>query len=97
MLISKNQENRGEFEGRYSRCRNSLCFLARGALGSVGEAEQAMENCYRKACRQPKRFTSDGDFGSWIIRLLINEIVLVANQRRFESSELSEAEYPEAR
>jgi len=62
-----------------------------------GEAEQAMENCYRKACRQPKRFTSDGDFGSWIIRLLINEIVLVANQRRFESSELSEAEYPEAR
>jgi DNA-directed RNA polymerase specialized sigma24 family protein len=93
----KNQEHRAEFEGRFSRCRNSLYFLAWGALGSVGEAEEVMENCYRKACRQPQRSTSDGELGSWMIRLLINEIVLVANQRRVESSEMSEAEYPEAR
>jgi DNA-directed RNA polymerase specialized sigma24 family protein len=98
MLIQKNPELRAEFEGRYSRCRNSLYFLARGALGNVGEAEEAMKHCYRKACRQPKRFTSDGEFGSWIIRLLINEIVLVANRRMFEANEMmSEAEYPEAR
>ena len=93
----KNQEQRAEFEGRFSRCRNSLYFLAWGALGNVRETEGAMENCHRKACRQPQRFTSDGEFGSWMIRLLINEIVLVANQRKAESSELSEAECPEAR
>jgi hypothetical protein len=32
-----------------------------------------------------------------MIRLLINEIVLVANQRNCGSSELSEVECPEAR
>jgi DNA-directed RNA polymerase specialized sigma24 family protein len=97
IVSTEKQEQRSEFEGRFSRCRNSLYFLAWGALGSVGEAEQAMENCYRKARRDLKRFTSDGEFGSWMIRLLINEIVLVANRRTTEASELSEAECPEAR
>ena len=68
-----------------------------GALGNVGEAEEAIGNCYRKACRQPQRFASEGEFGSWMIRLLINEIVLVANQRNCARSELSEVERPVAR
>ena len=93
----KNQERREEFEGRFSRCRNSLYFLAWGALGNVGETKEAMGNCYRKACRQPERFASEGEFGSWMIRLLINEIVLVANRRTPMASELREAECPEAR
>ncbi len=96
-MISKNQELREEFEGRFSRCRNSLYFLAWGALGNVGEAEEAMENCYRKARREARRFTSDGEFGSWMIRILINEVVLVANRRLPETSEMREAVYPEAR
>ena len=96
-MISKSQELREEFEGRFSRCRNSLYFLAWGSLGSVGEAEEAMENCYRKARREVRRFTSDGEFGSWMIRMLINEIVLVANRRAPEAGEIREAAYPEAR
>ena len=97
IVILKNQEQRAEFEGRFSRCRNSLYFLAWGSLGTVEEAEEALENCYRKACRQAKKFTSDGEFGSWMIRMLINEIVLVANRRMPEASAMSEADYPEAR
>lgn len=97
IVNSKKQELREEFEGRFSRCRNSLYFLALRTLGTVGEAEEAMENSYRKARREARRFSSDGEFGSWMIRILINEIVLVANQRRTEASEMSEAEYPEAR
>ena len=97
MLISKNQEQRAEFEGRLSRCRNSLYFLAWGALGNVEEAEEAMEICYYKARSEPRRFASDEEFGSWMIRRLIDEIVLVANRRRPEASEMREAEYPEAR
>ena len=96
-VISENQGLREEFEGRFSRCRNSLYFLAWGALGNVREAEEAMENCYRKARRDARRFTSDGEFGSWMIRILINEVVLVANGRVPEPSEMSEAAYPEAR
>jgi len=96
-VISKNQELREEFEGRFSRCRNSLYFLAWGALGNVGEAEEALENCYRRARREARRFNSDGEFGSWMIRVLINEVVLVANRRVSETSEMSEAAYPEAR
>jgi DNA-directed RNA polymerase specialized sigma24 family protein len=97
IVIAKSQEQKTEFEGRFSRCRNSLYFLAWGALGSLGEAEQAMEDCYRRARSQPKRFASDGEFGSWMIRLLINEIVLVANRRLPEASTLSEAECPKER
>jgi DNA-directed RNA polymerase specialized sigma24 family protein len=97
IVISINHELKEEFEGRFSRCRNSLYFLALRTLGNVGEAEEAMENSYRKARRAVRRFTSDGEFGSWMIRQLINEIVEVANRRMMESSEMSEAEYPEAR
>jgi DNA-directed RNA polymerase specialized sigma24 family protein len=96
-VISKNQELKEEFEGRFSRCRNSLYFLAWGALGTVGEAEEALENSYRKARRNARRFNSDGEFGSWMIRMLINEVVLVANRRLPETSEMNEAAYPEAR
>ena len=94
-MIFENQGLKEEFEGRFSRCRNSLYFLAWGTLGNVGEAEEAMENCYRKARRNPRRFNSDGEFGSWMIRMLIDEIVLVANQRAPGASEMSVAAYPE--
>src|SRR5260370_37175156 len=96
MGMWKSRGKRREFEWGFTRCRTSVYFLAGGALGSVGEAEQAMENCYRRARSQPKRFASDGEFGSWMIRLLINEIVLVANRRLPEASTLSEAECPGA-
>lgn len=96
-MLSVNEELKEEFEGRFSRCRNSLYFLAWGTLGNVGEAEEAMENCYRKARRNARRFTSDGEFGSWMIRMLINEVVLVANRRLPEASEISAMEYPEVR
>ena len=92
-----NQQQRAEFEGRYSRCRSSLYFLAWGALGNVAEAEQAMESCYRKASREPRRFSSDGEFGSWMIRMLIDEIVEVANERKDEFREMSNEEYAEMR
>jgi len=96
-VISVNEGLKEEFEGRFSRCRNSLYFLAWGSLGNVGEAEEAMENCYRKARRNPRRFTSDGEFGSWMIRMLINEVVLVANRRLPDPGEMSAMEYPEVR
>lgn len=97
MFIPENQGQKAEFEGRFSRCRTSLYFLAWSALGNVDEAGQAMENCYRKACREPRRFSSDGEFGSWMIRRLIDEIVMIANERKGESRAMSEAEYLEAR
>jgi hypothetical protein len=60
--------------------------------GSVGEL--LSQGAARGAAR---RFNSDGEFGSWMIRMLINEVVLVANRRVPETSEMSEAAYPEAR
>jgi DNA-directed RNA polymerase specialized sigma24 family protein len=93
-VIFENQGLKEEFEGRFSRCRKSLYFLAWGTLGNVGEAEQALENCYRKARRNAPRFNSDGEFGSWMIRVLINEVVLIANRRVPDASEMSEAAFP---
>lgn len=97
LVNRKDQQHMVEFEGRFSRCRNSLYFLAWGTLGNVGEAEEAMENCYRKARCEARRFNSDSEFGSWMIRMLINEVVLVANRRVPDPTEIGAMEYPEVR
>lgn len=96
-LVNGKEQQMVEFEGRFSRCRESLYFLAWGTLGNVGEAEEAMENCYRKARREARRFNSDSEFGSWMIRMLINEVVLVANRRVPDASEIGAMECPEVR
>jgi hypothetical protein len=37
----------------------------------------AVENCRRKASRNPPAFQTEGAFGSWVLRLVIDEALLI--------------------
>jgi DNA-directed RNA polymerase specialized sigma24 family protein len=54
-------------------CRNTLHYMADLILDSSEVAECAVQNCWRRALENPPGFESEGDFRSWIFRLLINE------------------------
>ena len=70
------------FEGRFSRCRPLLQFLACRILGSCEEVEKAVQNCRITASRNPPRFEYEGAFRSWLVRVLIDEALAILRQRK---------------
>jgi len=64
------------FEERFWLWRDSLFFIAYRVLGDAKLATEAVENCFLTASRNAPTFASDGAFGSWILRILIDEAVL---------------------
>jgi DNA-directed RNA polymerase specialized sigma24 family protein len=70
------------FELQFSRCRRLLHFVARRILNCVEEAEEAVKNCRLKASRNPPRFSSEGAFKSWLVRILIDEATLLLRRRQ---------------
>jgi DNA-directed RNA polymerase specialized sigma24 family protein len=62
---------------RFPRCHKTLHFVARRILADSEMAACAVENCWLKASRNPPRFESEGAFGSWVLRLLINEALSI--------------------
>jgi len=69
------------FDARFSRCRRSLYFVARRVLGSLEGCEDAVQNCLLTASRNPPRFEDEGAFGSWLLRILIDEALLIRQRR----------------
>lgn len=63
---------------RAARYRQSLYFIANSILDDGERADRAVRNCLRAACRNPARFDSEGAFRSWLIRILIDEAVLLS-------------------
>ena len=76
-----NGKNVGErttsFEECFSRHRELLYFLACRVLGSTEVAEVAVENCFRRTSRNPPRLPCESEFGSWLLRTLIEEALMV--------------------
>ena len=79
-------ERRSTFELQFSRSRRLLYFVARRILKCVEEAEEAVKNCRLTASRNPPRFSSDGAFKSWLVRILIDEATLLLRQKESNSS-----------
>ena len=97
ILISKNtQEHQAEFALRFSRCRDSLYLIAFRILDSPEEAEEAVQNCLLTASCQAPRFERDGAFGSWLLRVLIVDALIIRQQKKCRSI-LSEQDLSEAR
>jgi hypothetical protein len=74
------QEDPGVFNDRFARSRSLLYFTASRILGCPGDAELAVRNCWRRASRNPTRFTRDGEFRSWLVRLLIDEALAILHR-----------------
>jgi DNA-directed RNA polymerase specialized sigma24 family protein len=76
------QEHSAVFEARFSRCRRLLYFLACRVLGSHEFAGDAVQNCRLIASRNPRRFEREGAFRGWLVRILIDEALLILESRR---------------
>jgi DNA-directed RNA polymerase specialized sigma24 family protein len=69
-----------DFESRFSKNRKLIAFVARRVLDSQEEAEAAVKECFKTACRNRPVFTSDGAFRSWILRMVIDEALLILSR-----------------
>ena len=61
------------FVERFWRWRDSLFVVACRILRDQKAASEAVEASFRVACPKPPKFESDGEFGSWLLRILIDE------------------------
>jgi hypothetical protein len=70
------------FNARFSRCHGLLSMTARRVLGGGERMEEAVQNCWPVASRNPPSFESEAAFRSWLFRLLIDEAWAVLNQNQ---------------
>ncbi|PWU09190.1 MAG: hypothetical protein C5B47_03715 [Verrucomicrobia bacterium] len=80
------------FVERFWKWRDSLYVVALRMLHDPHDATQVVEACFRRACPKPPKFSSDGAFGSWLLRLLIDEAVKARAERR-RASKLKRQQY----
>ncbi len=66
------QKTSEKFDEWFSRCRDLLQFTAYRVLGGPEGAELAVQNCWRNASRNSPKFDREGEFRSWLVRVLID-------------------------
>jgi DNA-directed RNA polymerase specialized sigma24 family protein len=71
------QEDPTVFDARFSRCRGLLHFIACRVLGGTERAEDSVQNCWLTASRNPPRFEHEGAFRSWLLRIVIDEALVI--------------------
>ena len=89
-IFNGQQENPGDFEARFSRCRGLLRFVACRVLRSCEGADEAVERCFLKASGDPQEFEYEGAFRSWLVRILIDEALLILVERKRDLTTSSE-------
>jgi DNA-directed RNA polymerase specialized sigma24 family protein len=62
-----------------TRCHGLLSMTARRLLGGNKGVEEAVQNCWLAASRNPPRFENEAAFRSWLLSLLTEEALIVLN------------------
>jgi DNA-directed RNA polymerase specialized sigma24 family protein len=65
------------FHARFWRFHRLLHFIACRVLGGPERADHAIENCWLRASRNPPRFEYEGAFRSWLVRVLIDQALVL--------------------
>jgi len=73
LTANRREENRVIFNARFSRCYRLLHFIACRVLGGPERADDAVDNCWLTASRNPPQFNYESEFRSWLLRVLIEE------------------------
>jgi DNA-directed RNA polymerase specialized sigma24 family protein len=79
------------FNVRFSRCHGLLSITARRLLGGNKGVEEAVQNCWLAASRNPPRFESEAAFRSWLLSLLTEEALIILNVAEAERYNLASA------
>ena len=82
LIANRQNENRAVFQARFWRCHQLLHFIACRVLGSPERADDAVENCWLKASRTAPRFEYEGEFRSWLLRVVIDEALAILRENR---------------
>jgi DNA-directed RNA polymerase specialized sigma24 family protein len=80
--IDELPEHAQGFASRFSRYRPLLYSLACRVLGGIRGPENALENTWRTASRNPPKFDYEGAFRSWLARVLIYEALSILRKNR---------------
>ncbi len=70
------------FERLYDRHGARMKSIAANLLGSVADAEDAVQDCFLKVYRGAASFRGDSRFSTWIYRVLVNSCYDTLRQRR---------------
>lgn len=70
------------FNARFHRCRNLLVSVASRVLTRQESTEEAIYNCWRVASRNPPRFEHEGAFRGWLVRVLLDQALVIRRRRR---------------
>ena len=84
------------FDVRFSRCHKMLHFLAFRVLGSPERTDEVVENCRITASQNPPTFEYEGAFRSWLVRILIDEALVIVRQRENDVIKVGLNSGPEA-
>lgn len=72
----------GLFDFRLLHCRLVLFYIACHVLdGEQGAEEKAVHNSFRVDCRTAREFADERTFRSWVLRVLIDEALLIRHRR----------------
>jgi len=82
------------FVERFWKWRDSLYVVAWRVLGDSRAAAEVVEVCFRKTSHRPPRFESDGAFGSWLLRILVDEALRARAERRRASKAMRQQRFP---
>ena len=80
LIGKKPQKAAVAFHVRFWRCYRLLHFIACRILGSPKQADDAVENWWLTASRNPPQFEYDGEFRIWLLRVLIDEALAILQQ-----------------
>lgn len=82
------------FVERFWKWRDSLYVVACRVLGDPSAATDVVERCFRRASPTPPRFHSDGAFGSWLLRVLLDEAMRELAARRHAARVMRQQHFP---
>jgi DNA-directed RNA polymerase specialized sigma24 family protein len=68
------------FDARFWRCYRTLHLIACRVLGGPDRAEEAIGSCWRRASRHPQWFERESEFHSWLLRVLIDEALVLLRE-----------------
>jgi len=71
-----------EFYEEFRRSQPLLYLIADVVLGCPEQVEEAIHNCCQTASVSPRRLQRGNSFHSWLLRVLIDEALLILHQRK---------------
>lgn len=69
------------FNARFDRSRKLLAFIAGRVLTRQESIEEAIYHRWRVAVRNPPTFENEGAFRSWIVRVLLDQALVIRRRR----------------